>query len=78
MKNVIETLSNNKKYDYVIIDTPPILGLSDSNLISEYCDLMILLVYSKIDRDTKEAISRIRKFGSSQVGYITNSIKMKR
>ena len=42
-----EDLRNNKKFDYVIFDMPAINGLSDFNLIAQYCDKLILLITLK-------------------------------
>ena len=43
MKELMNSLEN-EDYDYVIFDPPPILGISDTSLISEYCDGSILIV----------------------------------
>lgn len=42
MERVIEDA--RKKYDYIIIDTPPVLIVTDARLIARYCDNLIYVV----------------------------------
>ena len=44
MNTLIEDLQNKEKFDFIIIDAPPILGLSDSLLLADKSDCLILLV----------------------------------
>jgi Mrp family chromosome partitioning ATPase len=34
-------------YDYVVIDTPPVLGSADVNLVEDYCDGVLLTTWSR-------------------------------
>ena len=51
MIQLLKDLKDNEKYDLVIIDNPPLLGLSDSVLTSSYSDGLILVVsIGKVNR----------------------------
>lgn len=74
MSELIQTISNSEKYDLVIYDTPPALGLADAALVAEHLDgLLILVSLARVDRSLpKEAIKRIRQAGAPILGIVTN------
>ena len=45
MKNFIEELK--KTYDYIILDTPPIILVTDAQILAQYTDGCLLVVSSK-------------------------------
>ncbi len=75
MKNLIKELKNNKEYNYILIDMPPVLGISDVSLLSEKIDGIILLVSTNyVNRNLpKESINRIRMAGGNLLGILVNS-----
>jgi capsular exopolysaccharide synthesis family protein len=42
MRELVATLG--QEYDWVILDTPPTLGLPDSKIVSELCDAVLMVV----------------------------------
>ena len=69
-KKTIEALK--EKYDYVIIDSSPILMVTDSILVSRVVDATILIaIYNKtrID-DLKSAVRRINYVGGNVAGVV--------
>ena len=75
-KKTIEALK--EKYDYVIIDSSPILMVTDSILVSRVVDATILIaIYNKtrID-DLKSAVRRINYVGGNVVGVVVNRTKV--
>lgn len=46
-------------YDYILVDAPPLLGLVDSQVLSQWTDA--LLIVSRLDRITLEAASELRE-----------------
>ena len=74
-RNLIKDLKNSDDYDMVIFDTPPIIGLSDTLLVAENTDGVIVLVgLEVVDRSLpKESINRIKTSGASLLGVVTNS-----
>ena len=77
MSNFIDELKKDNKYDLVLIDTPPVIGLADSLLVSEKSDGLILIVSTNnVPRDMpKESINRVLDSGAYFIGMITNSTK---
>jgi len=51
-KNLFETLKTS--FDYVIIDTPPTLPVTDSRIIGHLCDGVILVV--RFDKTSKKSV----------------------
>ena len=76
-KELIKEIKNSNKYDMVLFDTPPILGLADTILLSKYLDGIILLVgLGSVDRTLpKESLIRLKSNGLNALGIVTNSVK---
>lgn len=77
MRNFSEELSKSDEYDFIIFDTPPILGLSDAILVSENCDGLILLVsLGRVNRNApKDSLQRLKSNNMPVLGVITNAIE---
>ena len=77
MRTFIKEVKESDKYDLVVFDTPPIIGLADSLLVSEKSDGLILLVSTNsVPKNLpKESIIRSIKSGTQFLGIITNAIK---
>jgi len=76
MKDLIETLK--EKYDYVLLDTPPVMAVSDAIVISKYSDGVIFIVAQgkakkKLVRDS---IQTLRKYKVNLIGVVFNQVKM--
>tara|TARA_Y100000589_G_C27192609_1_gene645419 strand:+ start:1222 stop:3471 length:2250 start_codon:yes stop_codon:yes gene_type:complete len=72
MKELMNNM-DSESYDYIIIDPPPVLGLSDASLLSPLCDGTILIVsLENVNKKLPlESIKKIKKT-SSLLGLITN------
>ena len=46
------------EYDYVVVDTPPVLAASDALTLSDHCDATILVVRAGVT--TKQSAARVR------------------
>ena len=77
MKNLIQEIKNSKEYTYVIIDSPPVLGLADASLTSSYCNGTILIVsLNQVKRSLpKQSIQTLISNKSNFLGVITNNLK---
>ncbi len=74
MANLIDRLAN--EYDYVLIDSPPILPVTDSVILSRYVDGVVLVVKGaatpkKVVRDAR---SRLEAVGARVLGAILNNV----
>ena len=52
LKSLIDDIKNSQKFDYVIINSPPVLRLSDSLFTSKNCDRELLII--SIDKVSKK------------------------
>ena len=44
MKSFIDQIKKSNEYDFIILDCPPLLGLSDAVIISNYVDATVLTI----------------------------------
>ncbi|HKX78258.1 MAG TPA: polysaccharide biosynthesis tyrosine autokinase [Novosphingobium sp.] len=67
------------KYDYVILDLPPLMGLADGRMLATYADALVLVVKWN---DTpislvQSAIDALRKTATEPFGVIVNAVDEK-
>jgi capsular exopolysaccharide synthesis family protein len=79
-KRMVEVLENfSSEFDRIIIDTPPILSVSDSLAVSHFADAVVLVVRSGIAR--RKAVLRVRdllqRANSNLVGVVFNCVNMR-
>ena len=69
-----------KNYEYVIVDTPPLLLISDSQVLVSYSDMALFVLNSKkAHRDGVRYLEEfIAKLDNKNVGLILNNIRLKR
>ena len=74
-KNVLEQLS--EKFDHVIIDTPPILAVTDGIIISQYTGVNLVIArYAKTQmKELELTINRFEQAGVKVNGFILNDIQ---
>jgi capsular exopolysaccharide synthesis family protein len=76
-KELIEKLS--KEYDYIMIDTPPTLVVTDSLVIRNHVNGYVIVVRSGITGIdiVKETVSKLRQIDAKICGFIINGRKTK-
>lgn len=69
-----------KAYDYVLIDTPPIINMSDAAIVAKQCDGAILVIESEAvsRRDAMKAKDQLMKSGCKLLGAVLNKVDMKK
>ncbi|WP_338432732.1 CpsD/CapB family tyrosine-protein kinase [Clostridium tyrobutyricum] len=77
MKTFIEDLK--EKYRYIIIDTPPVIAVTDAQIVSTYVDGCILVVASsQADRDAALKAKRLlEKVNANILGTVLNKVEAK-
>jgi len=77
MKMMIENLEKN--YDFILIDTPPILAVVDSLIINSLADGMILIVQpEKTAREPfLKAVEELKQSKAKIIGVLHNQAKLK-
>lgn len=66
------------EYDYIIIDTPPMLNLIDGAIIANHCDGAVLVIESgKVSYRVEQKIKKqLEKSGCRILGVILNKVNM--
>ena len=66
------------RYDYVFLDAPPIMGVSDASVLASMVDMCVLVVqYRKYPQlMTQRAKSMVTKVGGELVGVVLNNINI--
>ncbi|MFM0414728.1 polysaccharide biosynthesis tyrosine autokinase [Paraburkholderia aromaticivorans] len=78
MQQLLDRLG--KLYDMVIIDTPPVLAVSDANLIASFAGSTVLVVRpnAQSERELEETAQRLDRAGARLVGMIFNAMPRRR
>ncbi len=76
MRSFIEEAK--KRYDFVLFDSPPIMGVSDASILASEVDLAVLVVqYRKYPQQmTLRAKQMVEKVGGRLVGVVLNNINI--
>lgn len=75
MGEIIDVLS--QEYDYVFIDTPPVLAVTDTAILTKYCSGVLLVAhYNQTDRSAvSEAVEQLRLANAKILGGIFNGVE---
>ncbi|MGW8179183.1 MAG: polysaccharide biosynthesis tyrosine autokinase [bacterium] len=75
MKQLLNTMS--AKYDYVVIDSPPFLAVSDSLVLSAEVGGTILVVRTGKTRrkELKQVVDQLRAVDANIIGFVLNRLK---
>ncbi len=78
LKNLVNEIRNSEEFDYVIFDTPPVLGISDTILVTDIVDCSVLLIsLENVDKNlTKQSIEKLESSSKPLIGTIVNTIKL--
>lgn len=78
MTELVQALS--EKYDYVIIDTPPVMLVTDATILSRYVDgvMVVARVGQTSKQGLQQSISELEKVGANMLGVVLNDCLTKR
>ena len=73
MSELLELL--RERYDYIVIDSPPLLVVTDASITASMVDGVVLAVRirRKSKPNSKEAISILRAVGARIIGLVINN-----
>ena len=77
MKELVKEIRDSNLFDLIILDCPPVLGLSDSLIISSLVDGIVLTVsLNKVDKSLAlETLKKLKTTKTPLIGTIANSVK---
>ena len=66
------------KYDRIILDTPPVLGLSESASLQRVVDGVVVVVraHRTLMKDVNEALDMLRRAGAHMFGTVLNALDL--
>jgi capsular exopolysaccharide synthesis family protein len=69
-----------ENYEFVIIDTPPLLMVSDPTIVSTHVDaaVMVMRIGRRCKPNAKEAVAMVRWSGTRLMGVVVNKIQPNR
>jgi capsular exopolysaccharide synthesis family protein len=78
MREIVRALKT--RYDWVLIDTPPVLAMADTPVLCPFVDGVILVVASEASHRpaVQRAIDQLSSVGGSVIGAVLNKVDLKR
>jgi capsular exopolysaccharide synthesis family protein len=78
MGQIIEHMLD--KADVVVLDSPPVLAVTDPTVLSTKVDAVILVVKPGVTRlaAARQAVEQLRRVGANVVGVVLNGVELKR
>lgn len=78
MKEVLNALREH--YDWVLIDTPPILGMADTPVLCPLVDGVVLVIGAEISGrpGIERAVDQIKSVGGKVTGVVLNKVNLER
>lgn len=80
-KRVTEMIEElRKEYEYIVIDTPPVLTVTDALLVSKYVDGVIYVAaYNQTKKDNaKEGLEQLKENGANIIGGVLANIDVRK
>ena len=78
MREIVGALKT--RYDWVLIDTPPVLAMADTPVLCPYVDGVILVIASEASSRpaVQRAVDQLAGVGGSVIGAVLNKVDLKR
>jgi succinoglycan biosynthesis transport protein ExoP len=77
MQTILEKAKEDA--DFIIIDSPPVLAVADSGIISRIVDGVILVVRpgSTTTSTLRQAVEQLRRLGANIIGVVMNGMDLR-
>jgi len=77
MAGVLDLLS--KQFDYIFVDAPPVLPVTDAVVLSRFVDGVVLVVRGQETQThvAREAVSKLRQVGAKVLGTVLNDVDLR-
>ena len=75
LKQLLEKVS--AEYDLVLLDTPPVLAVTDATVLSEHVGTTILVARENVTTlgDLNETVKRLTQIGAKVTGVVFNAVR---
>lgn len=77
-RNLLEKL--RESYDFIVIDSPPVLAVTDAGIVSPHCDGVLFL--TRLGRNSRvisvRGIERLRMVGAKVMGVALNAVSQEK
>lgn len=76
MGDLIDKMS--QRYDYILVDTPPVNVVSDACIVANLLDGVLMLVRNNRSRkdNVKRAVDSLRLTGAKVLGFVLNGVEL--
>ncbi len=76
MKEFLDSVE--EQYEYIILDTPPSLFMSDAAVLSKYADGAIIVIQAGVTTFdmVRAVVDRLKKAGGNILGCVLNDVRM--
>lgn len=70
----------NKRFDLVIVDTPPLLAVSDASIVANRAGNTVLVLRSgmQTEEEIEETVTKLRRAGATLGGAVFNAVPLRR
>jgi capsular exopolysaccharide synthesis family protein len=77
MRDILNELRSS--FDFVVIDSPPIIAVSDAAVLSALCDGVVLVLNGQktTSASARRALERLDKVGARTLGVVLNGIDIR-
>ncbi|RQS12277.1 protein-tyrosine kinase [Burkholderia sp. Bp9002] len=67
-------------FDFVIVDSPPVLAVSDASMAARSADATMLVLRANVqtEREIEETLSRLERAGARVIGPVFNAVAIRR
>jgi capsular exopolysaccharide synthesis family protein len=78
LREVLQGL--RRKYDWVLVDAPPILAMADTPVLCPFVDGLVLVVWSESSSRPalRRALDQIERVGGKLTGVVLNKVDLQR
>ncbi|MBD3868463.1 MAG: polysaccharide biosynthesis tyrosine autokinase [Acidobacteria bacterium] len=77
-RDLLDSVRND--YDWVLIDSPPSMSLSDTSLLADLADMTLLVVqHNQTDKDViQKNVQHLKRVGANLIGAILNNVDIQK
>ena len=77
MRDVLREL--RESFDFIVLDSPPVIAVSDATILSALCDGVLLVLHGQKTTTPKarRAVDRLESIGAPILGVILNGVDMR-